>query len=83
MTEVDCDKEALDGALLKLTTQEREIRKRIEDVLHPSARTSASETVAPVPGSPLQPLNGKISMNGLSKPKANGDTGKKGKKKKP
>lgn len=82
MTEVDCDKEALDGALLKLTTQEREIRKRIEDVLHPSPQSSAPEPVAPVPGSPLQPLNGKASMNGHTKPKVNGDAIKKGKKKK-
>ncbi|KAH9835591.1 uncharacterized protein C8Q71DRAFT_709031 [Rhodofomes roseus] len=81
-TEVECDTEALDGALFKLTTQEREIRKRIEDVMHPTARASGAEPEGPTVGSPLQPLDGKTTSNGHSKPKANGDTVKKGKKKK-
>lgn len=82
MTEVDCDKEALDGALSKLTAQEREIRKRIENVLHPTARSSAPESGTPVPGSPLQPSNEKTVANGHTKVKVNGNVVKKGKKKK-
>ncbi|KAH9937653.1 uncharacterized protein B0H18DRAFT_1081769 [Fomitopsis serialis] len=81
-TEVECDRDALDGALLKLTTQEREIRKRIEDVMHPTAQSSGGEPTGPPLGSPLQPLNGKTTSNGQSKSKVNGDAAKKGKKKK-
>lgn len=33
--EVSFDKEMTEGILLKLTTREREIRKRIEDILYP------------------------------------------------
>ncbi|KZT74661.1 hypothetical protein DAEQUDRAFT_734278 [Daedalea quercina L-15889] len=82
LTEVDCDKEALDGVLSKLTTQEREIRKRIEDVVNPTAGTSATDPTGPTAGSPLQRLNGKTVTNGHARSKVNGESAKKGKKKK-
>jgi len=78
--EVEFDKDAMETAILKVTTQEREIRKQIEDVMDPQARAAA----ATVPMSPLQPLNGKLDLDDLGPPivRMNGDAGKKGKKKK-
>ncbi|EMD41831.1 hypothetical protein CERSUDRAFT_110395 [Gelatoporia subvermispora B] len=78
--EVEFDKEAMEAAVLKLTTQEREIRKQIEDVTDPQARASATALST----SPLQLLNCKVDLVNLEPPivKINGDTGKKGKKKK-
>lgn len=67
------ERETIEGVLSKLTLQEREIRKRIEDVLDSSSRAAL---VAPVP---LQPLNGKGLPNGVVKQK---DVLKKGKKRK-
>ncbi|GBE78286.1 hypothetical protein SCP_0111690 [Sparassis crispa] len=77
LAEVSFEKETMETALLQLTTGEREIRRQIEDVIDPKARTSSMGT-----GSPLQPLNGKASSNNLSHSKSNGDQVKKGKKRK-
>jgi COMPASS component SPP1 len=68
---VQKEKERKEEALLKLTTKEREIRKRIEDIVD---RTCGD------PPSKLKPFNGKLT-NGHSKGKVNGDV-KKGKKRK-
>ena len=61
-----------DAQLEKLTTQEREIRKKMEGVTESAARKSVS--------GPLQPVNGDISK-GMAKPQLNG-VAKKGKKRK-
>ena len=58
----------------KLTSQEREIRKRIEDVQE--TKTAAPASV------PLQPLNRKGIPNGVVKQKSQVDGLKKGKKRK-
>lgn len=65
-------------ALSKLTTREREIRKRIEDTIDPQSSRSANEASAKAP---LKSSNVKPSVNGHSKPKVNGEV-KKGKKRK-
>ncbi|KAH9946655.1 hypothetical protein B0H21DRAFT_693343 [Amylocystis lapponica] len=75
--EISFDKETKESALLKLTTQERDIRRQIEDVTDPKARTPVSSLP-----SPLQPLNGQASSASIPKAKLNGDSMKKGKKKK-
>ncbi|OCH96450.1 hypothetical protein OBBRIDRAFT_3509 [Obba rivulosa] len=77
---VESEREAMEAAILKLTGQEREIRKQIEDVGDPQARPSATA----VHMSPLRPLNGKLDLDDLAPPiaKINGDMNKKGKKKK-
>jgi COMPASS component SPP1 len=62
-----------EAGLLKLTTQEREIRKRIEDLLDPQARNLHSPT-------PMKSSSRKPPVNGHTK-RANGDIVKKGKKK--
>lgn len=51
--EVSFDKEMTEGILLKLTTREREIRKRIEDILYPQTSQTAP--------SPEHRLNGRCS----------------------
>ncbi|KAI0963525.1 hypothetical protein AcW1_000576 [Taiwanofungus camphoratus] len=76
--EVSFEKQTLEDALLRLTTQEREIRKHIEDVVDPKAQTSVPDVM----GLPLQPLNGDVFANGLPKAKTNGEAVKKGKKRK-
>lgn len=48
-----------EAGLAKLTTRERELRKRIEDLLEPQTR------VPP----PLQPANGRPAANGARKGK--------------
>ena len=73
--EVSFEKEMKEAVLLKLTTREREIRKRIEDLLDPQARTMPSST-------PVKPTNGKLQVNGRAKTNPNGEGGRKGKKKK-
>lgn len=96
--EVQFEKEAKEAAIAKLTTQERELRRKIEDVLDPSrastaATTNTNSTMTNGNTPPLQSLNGKSSSmeaNGHSmaaransSPKVNGsDQAKKGKKKK-
>lgn len=73
-------------ALQKLTTREREIRKRIEDIVDPQARLStavANNAVAAAQyTAPLRNSNVASIPNGQAKTKINGDTGKKGKKRK-
>ena len=71
--EVEFEKEMKDTVLLKLTTKEREIRKRIEDILEPHGRT-------PPPSTPFKAVNGKQAPNGHNKGRPNGDV-QKGKKK--
>ena len=78
MAEVEFDKEIKDQALQKLTKLEREIRKRVEDILDPQVHLGNAKMLEP--SSPLS-----LSMpttNGQSKHKPNGDLRKKGKKKK-
>jgi COMPASS component SPP1 len=70
-----------EAVLQNLTTREREIRKRIEDLLDPQARSMHSSTATP-----LKSANGsKTQVNGHAKTGSNGDVvgggGKKGKKK--
>ncbi|KAF8168059.1 hypothetical protein B0H34DRAFT_684045 [Crassisporium funariophilum] len=73
------EKEKKEEALAKLTTREREIRKRIEDMLDPQSRT-ASETTTSV--APLKSSNAKL-VNGHPKTKATtAESLKKGKKRK-
>lgn len=71
--DIEKEREKKDEALMKLTTKEREIRKRIEDLIDRNCHDPASET--------LKPVNAKLP-NGHGKAKMNGDTGKKGKKRK-
>jgi COMPASS component SPP1 len=74
MAEVEFDKEIKDQALQKLTKLEREIRKRVEDILDPQVHNAKMLE----PSSPLS----RPTVNGQSKHKPNGDLRKKGKKKK-
>jgi COMPASS component SPP1 len=76
--EVLFEKDMKETALSKLTTREREVRKRIEDILDPQSSRSANEASAKAP---LKSLNTKPSANGHTKPKVNGEV-KKGKKRK-
>lgn len=71
------EKEKKEDALLNLTTREREIRKRIEDIIDPHGHNCND----PITKSPLKSSNTKL-MNGHTKGKMNGDTTKKGKKRK-
>ncbi|KAG6911934.1 hypothetical protein DXG01_000181 [Tephrocybe rancida] len=73
------EKEKKNDALSNLTTREREIRKRIEDILDPHGRNCNDSSDK----SPLKASNAKLS-NGHTKGKTNGDTTttKKGKKRK-
>lgn len=74
IAEVDFEKETKEATIAKLTTQERELRKRIEDILEPKD-TKMSKM-------PLKPSNTKPAVNGHSSVKVNGDAGRKGKKRK-
>ena len=76
LAEVEFDKEIKDQALQKLTKLEREIRKRVEDILDPQVHLSNAKMLEP--SSPLS----RPTANGQSKHKPNGDLRKKGKKKK-
>jgi COMPASS component SPP1 len=76
MAEVEFDKEIKDQALQKLTKLEREIRKRVEDILDPQVHLGNAKMLEP--SSPLS----RPPANGQSKHKPNGDMRKKGKKKK-
>ncbi|KAG9314398.1 hypothetical protein JVU11DRAFT_5195 [Chiua virens] len=60
VAEVSFDKETKEGILLKLTTREREIRKRIEDILFPQPTgTLQASTKRPHP---------EVQLNGSEKP---------------
>lgn len=61
---------------MKLTTREREIRKRIEDIVDPQSRTCNEP-----PSKPPLKSNTKLS-NGHATTKTNGEPIKKGKKRK-
>ncbi|KAI9063027.1 hypothetical protein FKP32DRAFT_1652056 [Trametes sanguinea] len=74
--EFEFEQELKEKAMSALTTQEREIRKQLEDVISLQARKANMPTI----GVPLQPLNGRAQANGTVKSKSNG-TGKKGKQK--
>ncbi|KAI9460957.1 hypothetical protein BJY52DRAFT_240737 [Lactarius psammicola] len=76
VAEVEFDKEIKDQALQKLTKLEREIRKRVEDILDPQVHLGNTKMLEP--SSPLS----RPTVNGQSKHKPNGDLRKKGKKKK-
>jgi len=67
------EKEMKEEALFRLTTKEREIRKRIEDIVEPFNRSCIDPSAAPLKPSKL--------VNGNAKGKTNGDS-KKGKKRK-
>ncbi len=71
LAEVEFEKEMLDAGLERLTTQERKIRKRMEDVIIPNAQRSSAGS------GPLQPLNGEILPNDSGKIRENGTKGKK------
>src|SRR5882762_1430705 len=77
--EIQFEKEMKEQALLTLTTREREIRKRMEDIVDPQARMS---TMNGAPYSSPQKPSSKPSINGHTKARSNGDAIKKGKKKK-
>ncbi|KAI0307732.1 hypothetical protein B0F90DRAFT_1830287, partial [Multifurca ochricompacta] len=80
MAEVEFDKETKDQALQKLTKLEREIRKRVEDILDPQAHLG--KTKIREPSSPRVPVLSRPAVNGQLKHKPNGDQSKKGKKRK-
>jgi len=73
--EISFEKETKEAALQKLTTREREIRKRIEDILDPQARNAPSSA-------PSKSTSSKTQVNGHAKTSSNGNVAKKGKKKK-
>lgn len=73
------EKETMEGLLSKLTAEERELRKRLEDATSPPVSQPVPHPVF----APLQPLNGKVVANGAATLKVNGEAGgKKGKKRK-
>ncbi|KAI0051689.1 hypothetical protein FA95DRAFT_193514 [Auriscalpium vulgare] len=83
IAEVQFEKEMKDQALEKLTTREREIRKRVEDIVDPQARLAAANNTAVYAPSPKPlPMESKPTLNGHSKTRPNGEPVKKGKKKK-
>jgi len=81
IADVEFDKETKDQALQKLTKLEREIRKRVEDILDPHAHLDKAKMLEP--SSPRVPvLSRSTTVNGQPKHKPNGDQTKKGKKRK-
>jgi len=80
VADVEFDKETKDQALEKLTKLEREIRKRVEDILDPHAHLDKAKMLEP--SSPRVPVLSRTSLNGQPEHKPNGDQTKKGKKKK-
>ena len=74
-SEYEFDRELKEKRMMALTSQEREIRKQLEDAL------SLPEHSPIVSVAPAIALNGHSSTNG-AKPKQNGTSGKKGKQKK-
>ncbi|KAF8912703.1 hypothetical protein CPB84DRAFT_1841149 [Gymnopilus junonius] len=85
LKDVAKEKEKKEEALAKLTTREREIRKRIEDMLDPQNTKSKTALVKDTnSNAPLKASNTKV-VNGHPKSKgtaANGEALKKGKKRK-
>lgn len=75
--EVTFEKEIKEAALAKLTTREREVRKRIEDIIDPQAHTSNVVSVSKTTLKQHQPR----SCNGTSQRRAVDGDVKKGKKK--
>ncbi|KAI8995590.1 hypothetical protein BD414DRAFT_410362 [Trametes punicea] len=75
-SEFEFDQELKEKAMSALTTQEREIRKQLEDAIS----LHNQKTAINMQSSPLRPLNGHAQANGAVKAKPNG-TGKKGKQK--
>ncbi|KAI0651809.1 hypothetical protein C8Q79DRAFT_1005065 [Trametes meyenii] len=71
-SEFEFDQELKEKAISALTTQERDIRRQLEDVMSLEIR----KFHAPVAATPLQPLNGHTQTNGAGKIKANGKKGK-------
>lgn len=80
VADVEFDKETKDQALQQLTKLEREIRKRVEDILDPQAHLDKAKMLEP--SSPRVPLLSSSTLNGQPKHKPNGDQTKKGKKRK-
>jgi COMPASS component SPP1 len=80
VADVEFDKETKDQALQKLTKLEREIRKRVEDILDPHAHLDKTKMLEP--SSPRVPVLSRSTLNGQPKHKPNGDQTKKGKKRK-
>jgi COMPASS component SPP1 len=76
--DVEKEKECKEEALMKLTTKEREIRKRIEDMVDPLGTSCNQQPIGKIP---LKSLNGKLANGHATKGKMNGDS-KKGKKRK-
>ena len=82
IADVEFDKETKDQALQKLTKLEREIRKRVEDIVDPHAHLDKAKMLEP--SSPRVPILPRPAVNGQPKHKPNGDQTnlKKGKKRK-
>jgi len=80
VADVEFDKETKDQALQKLTKLEREIRKRVEDILAPHAHLDKAKMLEP--SSPQVSLLSRSTPNGQLKHKPNRDQTKKGKKRK-
>ena len=81
VADVEFDKETKDQALQQLTKLEREIRKRVEDILDPHAHLDRAKMLDP--SSPRVPLLSSSTINnGQPRHKPNGDQTKKGKKRK-
>ena len=78
LAEIEYEREVQEKALSRLTAEEREIRKKIEDGMDVGARGAQMAS----PTTPLQPLNGAATVNGHPQMQTNGDAVKKGKKKK-
>ncbi|KZT30423.1 hypothetical protein NEOLEDRAFT_1125965 [Neolentinus lepideus HHB14362 ss-1] len=76
IAEADFDKETKEATIAKLTSQERELRKRIEDILEPKGGKLAS--TLSLKSSTKPAANGHVSAI----MKSNGDLSKKGKKRK-
>lgn len=68
--ELDLERELQDAQLERLTTQEREIRRKMEGVTEQVARKPVSTVQGP---GPLQPYNGETALkaqtNGVTKGK--------------
>ncbi|KAG8219847.1 hypothetical protein J3R82DRAFT_825 [Butyriboletus roseoflavus] len=67
--EVSFDKETKEGILLKLTTREREIRKRIEDMLYPQPTGTLQ--------APYEPPHREVQLNGSENARSTGHVSEK------
>ncbi|KAI0778144.1 hypothetical protein BD413DRAFT_600957 [Trametes elegans] len=77
-TEFEFEQELKEKAISALTTQEREIRKQLEDVVS----VQIHRPRIPIPRPPVQPPNGHTQSNGAARTKTNGTSQRKGKQKK-